>query len=71
MNSFIFHKRYYKAICTLPENKRLEAFNAICAYAFEGEITGLPGEMELAFMFIRETIDTETERYERKCNGEA
>lgn len=44
--SFTFYRSFYEALCYLPEEHRLPAFMAICAYALDGEEPQIEGVRE-------------------------
>ena len=62
--SFTFYRSFYEALCYLPEEHRLPAFMAICAYALDGEepqIEGVPGAV---FTLIRPNLDASMKKAE-------
>jgi len=55
--SFVFYKKWNDAIVGLPENVKLEIYNAIMRYAFDGDISDLKPMANIAFSFIKGDID--------------
>ena len=66
MNSIIFRARYMKALSMLPPTRRLEAYDAIFAYAFTGEAVGVSETCAPIVTVICESIREDYERYEER-----
>jgi len=68
--SFVFHKQHYEAIKGLiPQQKGL-LLDAICDYAFSGEvIPATDAVVFMAFSFIRQQIDRDMLKYEEVCEN--
>lgn len=67
----VFHESYYDAIRLLPDDKRLEAYDALMRYEFEDEEPEeLSMEVELIFTIIRPLLDAaEVKRQNGKKGG--
>lgn len=66
--SFTFHEEWRSAIQNLPTTIRVEIYDAIIEYGLSGTIpTGMKPMVEIAFGFIKESIDKDTARYEAIC----
>ena len=71
MKSIIFRSKYVKALEQLSSEKRLEAYDAIMAYVFTGEVKTIHTEIAPLVSMICESIFEDYERYERAVhNGE-
>lgn len=62
--SFTFYRSFYEALCYLPEEHRLPAFMAICAYALDGEEPRLEGVPGAIFTLIRPNLDASIKKAE-------
>ncbi len=64
----IMYREYLSYFELLSVEERGELVTAIFRYAFEGEeCDGLSPAARMAFMFITDQINRDTEKYERKC----
>lgn len=55
----VFYESYYDAIRLLPDDKRLEAYDAVMGYEFDGiEPEELSWEVEMVFTIIRPMLDS-------------
>lgn len=61
--SFIFYKEWKDAIADLPNDVRLEIYEAIIEYGTSGKIPALKPIANVAFNFIKTGIDRNSERY--------
>ena len=72
-DTFIFRKDWKEAIVDLPDEVRLEFYDSISDYAFEGEIQVLKPLASVAFNFAKRTIDRDFEKWddtkEQKSNS--
>ena len=69
--SFIFYASFYDAIKELPNELRLEIFDAVCAYALNGEEPELTGVAKAIFTLIKPPIAAANAKYENGCKGGA
>lgn len=65
--SFIFRKEWKNAISGLPDDVRLEIYEAIIDYGTTGNMPKLRPMAKLAFNFTREFIDKDKSKYESIC----
>lgn len=65
--SFIFYKEWKDAIKGLPESVRLEIYEGIIDYATSGEIPDLKTMANVAFQFVKQSIDKDLNRYKIVC----
>ena len=72
-DSFVFRKEWRDAISDLPDDVRLEFYEAVTEYGLTGEIPPMGKMATLAFNFVKYTIDRDAERYEetRRKRSEA
>lgn len=63
-DSFVFRKEWRDAVSGLPEEMRLEIYEAIMEYGFSGKLSELRPMAMLAFNFAKTTLDRDSERYE-------
>lgn len=61
--SFVFYKDWDDAIKGLPNDIRLELYDAIMEYAFIGKVEGLKPMVNIAFNFIKTSMDRDAEKY--------
>lgn len=66
-DSFVFRKEWRDAISGLPDDVRLEIYEAIVGYGISGDIPNLKPMARLAFNFAKATLDADAESYERIC----
>ena len=67
--SFIFYASFYDALKELPNDLRLEIFDAVCAYALNGEEPELTGVAKAIFTLIKPPLAASVARYENGCKG--
>ena len=67
--SFIFYASFYDAIKELPNELRLEIFDAVCAYALNGDEPELSGVAKAIFTLIKPPLAASAARYENGCKG--
>lgn len=61
-DGFVFHKDWMEALSGLPDNVRLELYDAIVCYACKGEHANLSPHAKTAFSFIKSRIDADKKR---------
>jgi hypothetical protein len=61
-DSFIFYKDWANVIKGLPEEVRLDVYDAVIEYAISGKLSDLKPMANVAFGFIKQTIDRDTEK---------
>lgn len=61
--TFIFRKEWKDAISVLPDEVRLEIYEAIIEYGTSGKLSVLKPMAMLAFNFAKVSIDKDSERY--------
>ena len=62
-NSFVFYKDWMEAIRGLPDDVRLDVYESVIEYATTGNVRGLKPMANIAFNFIKTTIDRDIEKY--------
>ena len=67
--SFIFYASFYDAIKELPNELRLEIFDAVCEFSLNGKEPELTGVARAIFTLIRPQIAANFARYEGGCKG--
>lgn len=67
MKNFVFKKEWREALKDYSAEVRAEVYEAILAYAFEGEIIEMSDLSKMAFNFIKLSIDAMQEAYKEKC----
>ena len=67
--SFIFYKSFYDGIKMLDDKDQLQAFKALCEYAFYNEEVPVDGVAGAIFALARPQIDANNERYENGKKG--
>lgn len=66
----VFHESYYDAIKLLPDEKRLEAYDALMRYEFEGDDPEeLSYEVELIFTILKPLLDAAAKKREDGKKG--
>lgn len=65
-NSFVFYRDWWKVLKDLPADKRLQAFEAICNYAFDG-IAPQDAIVKAITGLMCSTIDRDNKKFEDKC----
>ena len=69
-NSFIFRRNYFEAISGLKNKEKLELYDAICSYVFEGnEPVFNSKKAESCFILIKFLLDSERERSDIASKG--
>ena len=66
MRQMIFRKNYYLLLTMLEPEKRIEAYDAIMRYAFEGELVEVSPECKTVLTVIFDSIETDFKKYEQK-----
>ena len=61
--SFIFYRDWKDAIQDLPDNVRLEIYETVIEYAITGTVRELEPVSNIAFSFIKQTIDMDVIKY--------
>ena len=67
--SFIFYASFYDAIKELPNELRLEIFDAVCEFSLNGKEPELTGVAKAIFTLIRPQIAANFARYEGGLKG--
>lgn len=67
--SFIFYASFYEALKELPNELRLEIFDAVCEFSLNGKEPELTGVARAIFALIRPQIAANFARYENGCKG--
>ena len=62
-DTFIWHKKWTDALSDFDKDVRLEVREAVEDYAFTGNIQSLKSNSKMAFNFMRQDIDRDTDRY--------
>ncbi|MBS9774738.1 MAG: hypothetical protein KGV59_06240 [Tenacibaculum sp.] len=62
-DSFVFYKSWLNVIKDLPKDVQLEIYHAIMEYAINGNLVELKPMAKVAFAFIKQDIDRDTEKY--------
>ncbi len=68
-DSFVFYKSWNNVISGLPTDVQLEIYHAITEYAINGNLVELKPLAKVAFAFIKQDIDRDTEKYMSKANA--
>lgn len=68
MEHFVFKKEWRDALKGYSAEVRAEVYEAVLAYAFEGEVLPMSELAKMAFNFIKLSIDAMQEAYQEKCN---
>lgn len=66
-DSFIFYRSFYQSIRKLPAKDKAEIFDAICAYALDGEEIELSIIPEALFTVIKPNLDANRRKWENGC----
>lgn len=64
--TLILYKDWWEAIKSLPTNMQLEAYNSICAYAFEG-VQPTDPMIAAVTALMRSAIDRDKDKWEKVC----
>lgn len=62
-NGFVFLTSYYEALSPLPDAERLQIYDAIFRYVFEGVTPELPPLLAGYFSLVKPNIDASIKRY--------
>ena len=65
-NSFVFYKDWWQVPEDLPEEERLQAYEAICSYAFDG-VVPQNNVIKAVTGLMRTAIDRDNKKFEDKC----
>ena len=66
--SFVFYRSWVDAIKDLPDNERLSFYEATIEYGCNGnKRTDLSPLVNMAFKFVKASIDKDKERYDEIC----
>ena len=68
IENFVFRKEWRDALKGYPPEVRAEVYEAIMAYAFEGETIEMCDLARMAFNFIKLQLDSMREIYRKKCD---
>ena len=68
-DSVVFYRSFYEAMKELPETDQAAIYNALFAYALDGEEPQLSGVQSAVFKLMRPSIDSNNQRYENGCKG--
>ena len=68
-DSVVFYRSFYEAMKELPETDQAAIYNALFAYALDGEEPQLSGVQSAIFKLMRPSIDSNNQRYENGCKG--
>lgn len=66
-DSFVFYRTWRDALKKLPDELRLQAYDATIDYALDNEITELPPLVAYALEFIKPSLDRDRTKYEAMC----
>lgn len=66
-DNFVFHGEWVTAISRLPNDVRLELYDAIVQYGTTGEKPTLKSMARVAFDFVQPTLDIDREKYRAMC----
>lgn len=69
--SFIFYRTFYEALKELPDDARLRLYDAITAYALNGEKVAISGLEKAVFALVEPRIKANNQRRENGCKGGA
>ena len=61
--TFVFYKDWLNVIRDLPSEVQLEVYQAIAEYAIYGNLIELKPLAKVAFGFVKQTIDRDTQKY--------
>lgn len=68
-DGFVFYGSFYDALSDLPEDLRLQAYEAICKYALLGVEPDCSGVIRTVFKLVRPQIDANNKRRENGKKG--
>ena len=69
--SFVLYGSFLDPIMNLSVEHRGWLFTAILEYHVSGTIMELPGEVRMAFLFIKKQMDMDAEKYQQTCEKRA
>ena len=69
MNGFIFYRSFFDAIKDLPDEVRLQAYDAICNYGIDGVETDVEGFAKSILAMAKPQIDANAKRRENGKKG--
>lgn len=67
--SFVFYKSFADALRCLPDDQRLQVYDAICSYALEGDAGEVDGIVAAVLCLVKPQIDANNKRYENGKKG--
>lgn len=67
--SFIFYKSFYESLKDVPNEIKLQVYEAICEYSIYGKIRELTGISKALFTLILPQLDANAKRYENGKKG--
>lgn len=68
-DSFVFYRSFYEAIKKIPNECKMEVYEAIVKYSFEESVGELSPMADAMFTLIKPTLDSSQKRYEAKINN--
>ena len=68
-SQFTFYRSFFEAIRELNPDEQAAAYNAICAYALDGEITELFGPAKAVFLLAKPNLDNSRRKSENGKKG--
>lgn len=67
--SFVFRGEWMDVISELPEDIRLEVYDAVIRYGISGETIELKPVAKVAFGFVKLSIDKDKQKYDKKVEA--
>ena len=68
-NRFTFFRSYYEAAETLPDDSRLELYDALLDYVLNGNMRELNGVAKTAFILMKPNLDNSIKQYKNGKEG--
>lgn len=68
-DGFVFYRSFYEALKELPDDLRVEAYDAICKYALTGEAPDGSGTVMAIFKLVKPQVDANNKRRESGRKG--
>lgn len=68
-DGFVFYASFYDALSDLPDDIRVQAYDAICRYALLGEEPDCGGVVKTVFKLVKPQIDANNKRREAGRKG--
>ena len=65
--TFIFNFNWKKVLMEYPPEVRLEVYDAVVDYAESGKLSEMKPLSKMAFLFIKDELDYNNEKYEKIC----